>query len=164
MKTESTKENWQAQIATFIVTLLSAICKGFRVYLFHWWFHRYEAWYHLHVDNDHVWARTFPSITMKSRQRDKALKKFFGIQHRSLPFSFISSISYPWQPLSFSIYSIRFCYGGFHHCEITFCMYGTIIFSMLKLFSNFFFVNKYCKNSIFIMCDFGQWSSHTQEN
>ena len=89
-----------------------AICKGFRAYLSHWWFHRYEAWYHLHINNDHVGAGSFPSVTMKSRCMDKAVKQnpLDFIQDRSLS-CFISSVSYPWLPFNFTIYSICFCYS-----------------------------------------------------
>ena len=111
-------KNWIKKIKfTAFICHDFAICEGFRAYLSHRWFHRYEAWYHLHVNNDHVGAGSFPSVTMKSRCTDKAVKQnpLDFIQDRSLSF-FISSVSYPWLPFKFTIYSICFCYsclGGF---------------------------------------------------
>lgn len=106
-------KNWIKKIKfTAFICHDFAICKGFRAYLSHGWFHRYEAWYHLHINNDHVGAGSFPSVTMKSRCMDKAVKQnpLDFIQDRSLS-SFISSVSYPWLPFNFTIYSICFCYS-----------------------------------------------------
>ena len=90
-----------------------AICKGFRAYLFHRGFYRNEAWYHLHVNNDHVGAGSFSSVAIKSKHRDKAIKQnsLEFIQDRNVS-SFIARVPYSKLPLSFFIYSLCSCYSG----------------------------------------------------
>ena len=147
------------------------ICKGFRVYLSHWWFHRYEAWYHLHINNDHVGAWSFPSITIKSRQKDRALKQILWSSFKTeIPPSFLFLVfpilNYRSASPSVLFVSVMLVWKT-HHYDHTLCRYGNIICSMLRFFSKSeenFLVSKYCKNSIFISCDLGQWSSPTKEN